>query len=296
MGVGKTTLASQFEKSLICGFEMGYGALDDIMAVPIKTWRDWKDYVKQLTRNPELQSMYEVVTVDTSDEAYKLCEKYVCNKYGAETIKDVAGYGGGYKILDDEFMTPFRDLAFAGYGLVFISHETEKVFKDDRGQEYNKIVPALPSRPLNLINKMVDTIGYIRDFSIEGADGVPTHKRMLFFRGDDRFLAKSRFKYIVPQIELSYDAYLKAIYDAIDKQAEVHGHEASRDDITQEQTFEELMEDAKLIWTKVVNAQLTQAAAEILEKEFGKPIKFSEILPEQKEQLKNVIQEMRDLV
>lgn len=203
---------------------------------------------------------------------------------------------GGYKILDDEFMTPFRDLAFAGYGLTFISHETEKQFKDDKGQEYSKIVPALPSRPLNLINKMVDTIGYIRDFTVEGSNGEPEHKRMLFFRGDDRFLAKSRFKYITPRIELSYDAYLNAIYDAIDKQAAVHGHEATTEETAVEQSFEELMEEAKILWTKVVNAELTTAASEILAKEFGKPTKFSEILPEQKEHLRNVIQEIRDLV
>lgn len=267
------------------------------MAVPIKTWKDWKDYVKQLTRNEELQDKLGVICIDTVDEAYKLCEKYVCNKYGAEDIKSVAAYGQGYKILDDEFMTPFRDLAFAGYGLTFISHETEKQFKDDKGNEYNKIVPALPNRPLNLINKMVDTIGYIRDFTIENSDGTPEHKRMLFFRGDDRFLAKSRFKYITPRIELSYEAYVKAIYDAIDEEAKHHGHEATEtEQDSTEMSFDEMIEDAKTLWTKIVNADLVTAASSILEKEFGKPTKFSEILPEQIEHLRNVIQEMRDLV
>lgn len=63
------------------------------MAVPIKTWKDWKDYVKQMTRTSELQSLYHSCIIDTADEAYKLCEKYVCNKYGAESIKDVASFG-----------------------------------------------------------------------------------------------------------------------------------------------------------------------------------------------------------
>ena len=49
-------------------------------------------------------------------------------------------------------MTPFRELAYAGYGLIFISHETEKPYTDDNGKEYNKIIPALPNRPFQLIS------------------------------------------------------------------------------------------------------------------------------------------------
>ena len=43
-----------------------------------------------------------------------------------------------------------------GYGIVLISHATDKTFKNDKGQEYNKIIPALPNRPFDIVNKMVD--------------------------------------------------------------------------------------------------------------------------------------------
>ena len=58
-----------------------------------------------------------------------------------------------------EFRDTFKELAFMGYGLVFVSHSDEKVFKDEKGEEYTQICPALPKRPYDVINKMVDIIG-----------------------------------------------------------------------------------------------------------------------------------------
>ena len=296
-GCGKTTLASKFEKSLIASFEPGSNALNNVYVQPIKTWNDWKKCVEQLIKKKEqLQEKFYTVAVDTVDEAYKLCEKAVCRKYGVDTIKEVAGFGGGYKILDDEFMTPFRDLALNGYGLLFISHETEKVYKNDRGEEYNKIVPALPNRPFQLINKMVDIIGYIRNIQEETPEGI-THNRYMFFRSDERFLTKSRFKYIIPKIELSYEALTKAIYDAIDEEIAHSGGESSNDENPYLiKDFDELMEDAKELWEKVIQNNKVEEALEILANTFGKPTKFSEITSEQTEELKQVIFEIKTII
>lgn len=198
--------------------------------------------------------------------------------------------------MDDNFITPFRDLAYAGYGLVFISHETEKTYTDDKGAEYNKIVPALPNRPFQLINKMVDIIGYIREIPIQKGDSIE-RERFLFFRGDERFLSKSRFAYITPRIKLDYNEFIKAIYDAIDKEIAVSGGEASNEEnpyLTR--SFDEIMEEAKPIWGKIVQEEKTNEALKILEEEFGKPIRFSEILPEQIEELNNALIKIKELL
>lgn len=294
-GLGKTTLASKFEKSLILGCECGTNGLNNVYVQPIKTWNDLRQVVSQLVRNEQLKERFENIVVDTTDEAFKLCEKWTCLQAGVESIKDVAGYGAGYKILDDNFITPFRDLAYAGYGLVFISHETEKPYTDDTGKEYNKIVPALPNRPFQLINKMVDIIGYIREIPVE-IGGEVKRKRYLFFRGDERFLTKSRFRYIVPKIELDYNEFVNAIYDAIDKEVEVSGGESTNEDnpyLTK--NFEELMDEAKELWTKIVSQNKTKQALDILEKGFGKPTKFSEVTSEQSDILQKVLFEIREL-
>ena len=302
---GKTSLASEIEDVLIASFESGTNALHHVRVYPMKKWKDWKDIVKQLVRDKDkefgdgsgrtLQEVMSVIAIDTVDEAYKLAERYVCNQQGIDNIKDIP-FGGGYKLLDDEFMSGFRELAFEGYGLFFISHSSEKTFKDDNGQDYTKIVPALPNRPYNLINKMVDNIVYLRDIPIQNGD-VIEHKRFLFFRGDDRFLAGSRFKYIVPRVELSYDNLLKAINDAVDEEIKHKGGEATNDaNPYLERGFEELMEEARGLWTKVVSQDKTKQALDILEKEFGKPTKFSEITSEQSELLQKVLLEIKELL
>lgn len=295
-GCGKTTLASKFEKALILGCEAGTNALNNIYVQPIKTWQDLRQVVSQLVKNDKLKEKFHTVVVDTADEAFKLCERWTCSQAGVETVKDVAAFGGGYKILDDNFMTPFRDLAFAGYGLIFISHETEKPYIDDNGKEYNKIVPALPNRPFQLINKMVDIIGYIREIPVQINDEIQ-RKRYIFLRGDERFLSKSRFKYIEPKVELNYDAFVNAIYAAIDKEIENSGGEATNaNNPYLERSFDELMDEARELWTKIVSQNKTQQASDILEKEFGKPTKFSEITSEQSDILEKVLFEIKELL
>ena len=101
--VGKTTLASQLDKVFIASFEPGTNALDNVLTAPMITWNDWKKTVKQLVRDKEkLANKIGVIAVDTADEAYKLCEKWVCSQNGIEQIREIP-YGGGYKMLDDEF-------------------------------------------------------------------------------------------------------------------------------------------------------------------------------------------------
>ena len=296
-GCGKTTLASKFDNVLIAGFECGTNALNNVYVQPVKTWDDWKSMVSQLQRKPELKAKFESVSIDTCDEAWLLCTKWICTQNGVEKLGDIP-YGGGYDQAKKEFAKTFRDLVFAGYGLIFISHASEKTFKDDHGKEFTKIVPALQNRPFDVVNKMVDLIAYIREINV-GTDELPQRKRFMFFRDTvgDRFLCKSRYKYIVPQVELEYHSLVNAIYKAIDEEVAHSGGESS--DIENPyytKSFDELMEEAKELWTKVVDINKVQEAAAILEKEFGEPKKFSEILPEQIDKLSEVLFKMQDIL
>jgi hypothetical protein len=78
-GAGKTSLAAQFENVLIAGFEQGTNALNNIYVQPVKTWQDWKTMVSQLSRKEELKERFATIAVDTADEAWTLCCKWVCN-------------------------------------------------------------------------------------------------------------------------------------------------------------------------------------------------------------------------
>lgn len=88
-GVGKTSLAAKFDKVLIAGFEQGTNALNNVYVQPIKTWQDWKTVVNQLCRKSELQEKFNVIAVDTADESWNLCTRWVCNQNGVSTLGDI---------------------------------------------------------------------------------------------------------------------------------------------------------------------------------------------------------------
>ena len=160
------------------------------------------------------------------------------------------------------------------------------------------ILPALQTRAFDIINKMVDIIAYIREISLEEGDKT-IRKRFMFFRDEvgDRFLVKSRYQYMKPYVELSYNALVNAIYDAIDLECSHSGGEATDEHNPYTQlNFDELMEEAKMLWGTVVQNNKTAEASEILKNVFGKPTKFSEILPEDVEKLSQVLIDVRAIL
>ena len=143
---------------------------------------------------------------------------------------------------------------------------------------------------------MVDIIAYIREIPVEIGDKIE-NKRYMFLRGDQRFLAKSRFKYIQPRIELSYQSLVNAIFDAIDEEVKHTGGTASNEENPySKRSFDDIMDEAKQIWGKVVTEDKVQDALKILEDEFGKPTRFSEILPEQIDLLNNSLIKIKELI
>jgi hypothetical protein len=145
---------------------------------------------------------------------------------------------------------------------------------------------------------MVDIIAYIREVSVE-ENGKTVRKRYMFLRDEvgDRFLVKSRYRDIVPKIELSYDGLVHAIYDAIDKEcARSNNTPTEIENPYTALNFDELMQEAKMLWGQVLQKNLNPQASEILNKIFNKPTKFSEILPEDIDKLNQALIEIRAIL
>ena len=283
--VGKTTFLSKIPKTLILSFEPGTNALNNVYAQPIQTWADFKMAINQL-RMPALKEKFDIIGIDTADVAYDLCVKQICSNNGVNQIGEIP-WGGGYDLVKKEFASAFNDLAFLGYGMVFISHSTEKKFKNEKDEEYVQLCPAMPSRAYDIVNKLVDIIGYIRTIT---TDGVQNTK--IFLRGNDRFWAGSRFKYIEPVVDFSYDSVTKAIYDAIEKEINATTEETAENKENDEYNpyfkvdYGVLMDEAKQLWLKLTNGNEENAKAILNEVDRlmdtpGKYTKISEI-PEDK--------------
>lgn len=86
---GKTSLACQFPKNLLLGFEHGWNAIAGAKAIDIMKWADVKLILRQLEK-PEARQMYDTITIDTVGIAWEMCEQYICAQNGVQKIADIA--------------------------------------------------------------------------------------------------------------------------------------------------------------------------------------------------------------
>ena len=298
---GKTTIASKFPNALLLAFEKGYNALAGVMAQPINSWAEFIKVMKQL-KDDKVKEKFSTIIIDTADIAYEYCEKYVCANNGVDTVGDIP-YGKGYSLVEKEFDEKLRGIVQLGYGIVLISHATDKVFTDEAGKEYNKIVSTLDKRGNRIVARMADIIGYSR--SVTNAEG--NDKTLLFMRGTQRFEAGSRFKYTPDYIEFTYENLVNAIVDAIDKQAKEDGEELFTNerennyiDTSSTLDFDKLMEEFQSMIKKFSESDKMEdfyapRITQIIEKYLGKGKKVGDMNRDQAEQLVLIIDDLKTL-
>ena len=293
--VGKTSLACQFPKNLLCGFEHGWNAISGAMAVDIKKWTDFKLILRQLEK-PEAQEKYNTITIDTVGIAWDLCEQYVCAQHGVQTIADIP-WGGGYTAAKREFETCLRKITQLGYGLVVIAHVEKRIEKRADDSEVDILGPAIPKRAYDIVNQLVDIIGYI-DITWD-EDG--NAERWLYTRKTPTVMAGSRFKYLAPKIKFGYQELVDAIIEAIEKSEKLDGAkvvEKSEQQIEEQLKFEDVRDEASKLWAKLVTADAGNAEKILKKVEmiFGRKLKLSEITEDQVDLMQLVVLEMRDMV
>ena len=267
------------------------------MAAPMNSWSDFLKILRQL-KDDGVKDKFETIVIDTVDIAYDYCEQYICAQAGVESIGDIP-FGGGYSKVAKEFDTKLRAVVQLDYGLVLISHSMDKVFKDETGVEYNKIIPTLPAKPRLIAGRMCDIIGYSR--SVDTADG---SKTMLFMRGTQRFEAGSRFKYTPDHIEFSYGNLVKAIQEAVKRQTDEDGSDIAsvKSNINSsnlaEHDFDGLMKEFGGITAKMIEQDAMKNVpriTEIVERHLGIGKKVSEMSRAQADILDIIVFELKQL-
>ena len=219
----------------------------------------------------------------------------------------------GYGLVEKEFDECLRQIVQMGYGLVVISHETDKTFTDESGKQYNKIVPTLDKRANNVLARMCDIIGYTRSVTDENGK----EKVVMFMRGTSRYEAGSRFKYTPDYIDLSYDNLVKAIGDALDKQMGEDGGELFTDkrenvhvDTTSNLNFDELMKEFGDIIANIPGSSDIKKETEegkkfaeywqprisqIIERYLGKGHKIKDATRDQVEAIDLIVADLKDI-
>lgn len=293
--VGKTSMACQFPKNLLLAFEKGYNAIAGIKPVDITKWSDLKLVLRQLEK-PEARQMYDTITIDTIGIAWEMCEQFVCAQNGVQKIGDIP-WGGGYSACKREFESCLRKITQLGYGLVIIAHVERRIEKRADDSEVEILGPAIPKRAYEIVNQLVDIIGYIDiTWDEEG-----NSERWLYTRKTPTIMAGSRFKYLAPKIKFGYNELVEAIGEAIDKAEKLDGAvvvDTTQQVIEEKLDYNAIRAEAADLWKRLVEKD-TENAGRILKKVemiFGRPMKLSEITEDQVDLFNLVLLDMKEML
>ena len=293
--VGKTSMACQFPKNLLLAFEKGYNAIAGIKPVDITKWSDLKLVLRQLEM-PEARQMYDTVTIDTVGIAWEMCEQFVCAQNGVQKIGDIP-WGGGYSACKREFESCLSKITQLGYGVVIIAHVERRIDKRADDSEVEILGPAIPKRAYEIVNQLVDIIGYIDiTWDEEG-----NSERWLYTRKTPTIMAGSRFKYLAPKIKFGYNELVEAIGEAIDKAEKLDGAvvvDTTQQVIEEKLDYNAIRAEAADLWKRLVEKD-TENAGRILKKVemvFGRPMKLSEITEDQVDLFNLVLLDMKEML
>ena len=287
---GKTTLAVQMPDAILLAFEKGYNALPGVMAQDITSWGEMKQVYRQL-KKPAVKQKYQSVIVDTIDIAADMCQKYICDQNGITTLGEL-GFGKGWTFFKNEFNQIFRGLTQLGYAVVFLGHHRELI---EEGTNRTIIRPALSNSTKVTISGMADIIGYAhqkKDASMS----------ILTLRHDDSIECGGRFKYIKPEIEMSYSNLVAVVKEAIEREAEEHDNKYITNEKQvsiekEEYDFDILMKEFKGLCEALMEedeGNATKITATV-EHYLGKGKKASEITPYQAEFLALINEDLKNL-
>lgn len=292
-GAGKTTFGAATPSPLLLAFERGYNALPGVMAQDVTSWGEMKQVLRQL-KDPEIKNTFKTIVVDTVDIASQLCEKYICTQLEIENIGDGGWSKNGWAKVKKEWEAVFREISMMGYALVFISHSKDKTFTRKDGTQYNQIVPSCSTAYNEIIRNMSDIQAYI---DING------NTRTLILRSpDDSVECKCRFSQIQAEIPFSYDDLVKALYEAIDAEANLKGKDMvveAREKTPEPATYDydALMSEFETLAGELMTKDqgfYGPRITQIIEKYLGKGKKVSQTTIDQAELVYLIIDEIKN--
>lgn len=296
--IGKTTFGSQMPGALILAFQRGYNALPNVYAQDVTTWAQMKMVLRDL-KKPDVKEMFHSIIIDTIDIAAAACEKYVISQAGVDTLNQIP-FGQGWARVKRQLEDTFRAVTQLGYAVLFISHDKDKTFKREDGTEYNQIVPTLGNSYNLIIKDMVDIYCYAHSIVKEGVS-----KRILTLRSFDNTIdCGSRFKYMVPEVDFSYNALVQALNNAIDEEARHTGQEFVTEERNTEVEkinldFDDLMKQSSKLIESIPKEKMEYYApriTEIINKYLGKGKKLSNATRDQVEQISLIVFDLKELL
>lgn len=205
----------------------------------------------------------------------------------------------GYSQLSKEFENSLRKITMLGYGLIMTSHLKETY--DEEGHLISA-KPDLNNRCLKIVNGLVDIIAVItQEWDKEG-----NSIRWVQTRSTPTITAGTRFRFMKSKIPFGYTEFVNALAEAIDKESENGAVVVDKKETNYTETlnFNEIYNEAKNIWTTIINRAETDEEKERVVREmskkveliFGKKIKLSEVTEDQVDLLNLAVLDLKTML
>ena len=207
--LGKTEFAAEFPDSVILATENGQNFLT-CYRVPIDSWQTFLTACGELARGDH---GFRTITIDTVDNLWMLCQRYICERHKVEHESDLA-YGKGYGLIYNEFQRVLTRLSQIGLGLLLIGHADREVVEGRTGR-YERAVPALKDRVRKFLLGMCDLVLYCDQEAVAGPDGKTTLRRVLRTKPSPYWVAGDRTGRLPETIDFSYPAFAAAFEAAV---------------------------------------------------------------------------------
>lgn len=221
-GVGKTTLATSGDKSLLLPIEEGWGKLD-VERLPLVT--TFAEYGAAISALRQDKHEYKILALDSLDWLEPLVWQETLRRYPRPGVDTIEGYGygkgffhaceiwrevlGDLKALRDE-----RNMA-----IVVIAHSEIKTFNDPTQESYDRFQIKLNKQASALVFEWADAVLFASfDTKIKREErrgqiitkGTSSGKRRLYCEERPAFQAKNRYN-LPPEIEMSWQSLTQNI-------------------------------------------------------------------------------------
>lgn len=300
---GKTFQAARFPKPVVFAAEYGLGGLDDVPYYPINKWGDYTNLIKSFQKNlEEAKQIYQTIIVDEVSVLDSLCERFICEKFDVDEIKQGNGGYGLWKEYRGEWKRARAALMNLGFATIFIAHEGTRDFQDEDGNTYSKIYPGGGDK-MNMSDlcDACDIIAYAR-LNNPDENGNEA-KSSLYLKGSRKFHARSRFPAMAPYLEeFTAENLQKAIREAIATDATVKGYkpvsykEQQAAAAVEKPGYEDLFNEIKDIAMKMAEAGKGAQYKEVVEKHLGKDKGVQDTTPKQTQLLEMILEDLKDLM
>jgi len=196
-GVGKTTLFSGFEDVLFLVTSKKELQVVSVPNLLIESWEKLERVTDSLIQKRNTKyAQYKFIAIDFLDIIWTYAIAAVNKKYGIQHYTD-AQYGKGAHTLDSFMRGWLTQLIASDYGILMVSHVTQRNIIQPGGQ-ITKTITTLPDRACSVIFPLVNVIGCMDYKTIKEENPAQPgkillrRKRVIQFEGTDYIEAKDR--------------------------------------------------------------------------------------------------------